>query len=191
MRKSIWTGATGLVLALTVLGMPSISFANAINVGDGWHHFSWSGGPNVTQAESAFTFTSAAAVKVNVTDAFVSGDRFQLYDKGSLIGTTSQINGITTWTDNPDTAFAGLFSKGTFTLGAGSHALVLKTIQIPSGLDSGTAFLRVVGGGDGGGVGVASVPEPGTLVLVSMGLAGLAAGRFRRRSRKCSDVAIA
>ena len=66
MRKSIRTVTLGVVLALAVLGMPSISFADAINVGDGWHQFSWTGGPNITQTESAFTFSSAGSVTVKI-----------------------------------------------------------------------------------------------------------------------------
>ena len=191
MRKSIRTVSLCVVLALTVLGMPSISRADAISVGDGWHSFSWTGGPNVTQTESAFTFTSGAAVTVKVTDAYISGDRFQLFDNGSLVGTTSQLNGPTPWTDNPDVAFAGLFSKGAFTLGAGSHSLVLKNIQIPSGYDSGAGFFRVDGNGGVVVAGNPSAPEPGTLALVGMGLVGLALGRLRRRFRRSPEVAVA
>ena len=187
MLESIRTVTLGVVMALAVLVTPSISLADAITVGDGWHQFSWKGGPNITQTESAFTFSGA--VTVNVTDAFVSGDRFQLYDNGSLVGTTSQLNGTVPWTDNPDVAFAGLFSKGSFALGAGSHSLVLKNIQIPFNLDSGAAFLRVVG--NDGGVGVASVPEPGTLALLGIGLTGLALNRVRRRFRKSPEAVIA
>ena len=189
MFESIRTVTLGVVLALAVLVTPSLSLADAINVGDGWHTFSWQGGPNVTQTESAFTFTSTGAVTVNVTDAYVSGDRFELRDNGILVGTTSQLNGPAPWTDNPDVAFAGLFSKGSFTLGAGDHSLVLKDIQIPFNLDSGAAFLRVVDGD--GGVGVASVPEPGTLTLLGIGLTGLVLNRVRRRSRKSPEAAVA
>ena len=193
MRKSIRTGTLGVVLALAVLGMPSISLADPFSVGDGWHQFSWKGAPTATQAESAFTFTSAGAVTVKVTDAYVLGDRFQLYDKGSLVGQTSQTNGSPQpWTDNPNVAFAGLFSKGTFTLGAGTHSLILKTFQTPFGFDSGAGFLRFDAADNGGGLGIASasVPEPGTLALVGMGFASLVVGRFRRRFRNRSEAVI-
>ena len=193
MLESIRTVTLGVVLALAVLGMPSLSFADTIAVGDGWHQFSWTGGPNVTQIESAFTFHTDVFVKVNVTDAFVSGDRFQLSDNGSLVGTTSQVNGVAPWTDNPDVAFAGLFSKGTFTLAPGDHSLILTNIQIPFNQDSGTAFLQLVENGvDGGGVvTAANAPEPGTLALLGIGLTGLALNRFRRRFRKSPEVALA
>lgn len=191
MRKSIRTVSLGVVLALTVLGMPSISYADMITVGGGWNSFSWTG-TNTSQVESAFTFTSAASVAVKVTDAYVPGDRFQLFDNGKLIGTTSQLNGgSATWTDNPDTAFAsGKFSSGIFALGAGTHSLVLENIQSPTGYPGGSAFFRVDAGGNGGGGSVSSVdtPEPGTLALVGLGVAGLA---VRRRFRKSPEAAIA
>ena len=195
MQKSIRTVTLGVFLALTVLGMPSISYADFITVGGGWNSFSWTG-TNTPQVESAFTFSSAGAVAVKVTDAYVSGDRFQLFDNGSLVGTTSQTNGIAPWTDKPDVAFANsLFSSGIFALGAGAHSLTLVDIQAPTGYSSGSAFFRVDAGGNGGGGGgsVSSVdtPEPGTLALVGLGIAGLTAGRLRRRFRKSPEAAIA
>ena len=197
MLESIRTVTLGVVLALAVLATPSISFADAITVGDGWHQFSWTGGPNVTQTESAFTFTNTAPVTVSVTDAFVPGDRFKLYDNGSLVGTTSQVNGSSpnVWTDNPAVAILDPgFSSGIFTLGAGTHSLLLVDIQIATGYSSGAAFLRVDSVSNGGTGTISSVgnaPEPGTLALVGMGLAGLAVGRLRRRFRKSPEVAIA
>ena len=193
MRKSNRTVTLGVSLALTVLGIPSISRADMITVGGGWNSFSWTG-TNTPQVESAFTFNSAAAVSVKVTDAYVSGDRFKLYDNGTLVGTTSQTNGLAPWTDNPAVAIANsLFSSGIFALGAGAHSLTLVDVQAPTGYPSGTAFFRVDGASNGGGGSVSSIdtPEPGTLALVGLGIAGLAARRVRRGLRKSPEAAAA
>jgi hypothetical protein len=193
MRKSNRAVVLGVVAALTVLGIPSLSFADPYSVGDGWHSFSWTG-TGGSQVESPFTFSSAGAVAVKVTDAYVSGDRFQLFDNGQLIGTTSQINGSAPWTDSPDVAFASsMFSNGIFALGAGAHSLTLTDIQSPTGYPGGSAFLRFDAVNTGGNGSVASVttPEPGTLALVGLGLAGLAVRRARRRFRNNPEVAVA
>jgi hypothetical protein len=188
MRISIRTVTLGVVLALAVLGMPSVASADPINVSDGWHKFSWLGGPNVSQSQSPFTFTSATAVTVQVTDAYVAGDRFELFDNAASQGLTSTPNNLSQpWTADPSAAWLGTFSKGSFTLAAGSHSLVLKNVQIPNNIDSGAAYFRVLGPGDN--VGVSEVaPEPGTLALVGIGLAGFA---VRRRLARRRDVAIA
>lgn len=197
MRESIRTVTLGVVLALTVLGTPSLSFADPIIAGSGWQSFSWTSAQGGLQTESAFTFTNAAPVTVKVTDAYVPGDRFSLSDNGSPVGLTSQVNGgpAGLWTDNPNVAFLNpAYSSGTFVLAAGVHTLLLTDIQSPNGFPGGAAFLRLDNGGNGGGGGVASVgsaPEPGTLALVGMSLAGLAVGRLRRRFRKSPEAAIA
>ena len=85
-----------------------------------------------------------------------------------------------------------LFSSGIFALGAGAHSLTLVDIQAPTGYPAGSAFFRVDAGGNGGTGSVSSVdtPEPGTLALVGLGLAGLAAA-CRRRFRNSPEAAVA
>ena len=81
---------------------------------------------------------------MTVTDAYCTGDQFEVFDNGTDIGPTS-IPGTSTCTDyttNPDTALASpKWSHGVFDLGPGSHSLTFKPIASPFG--SGGAFFRV------------------------------------------------
>src|SRR2546427_13087269 len=61
----------------------------AVPIGGGWQHFEWNNGPNVFNNEGAWTFASASATALKITDTGVVGDRFSLFDNGVLIGTTS------------------------------------------------------------------------------------------------------
>jgi len=173
------TATLGALAMIICLGAPSLVWADPITVGDGWHQFSWTGSAGVFNNESPFTFNSASSVDLKVTDAFVSGDRFEVYDFGVLVGTTSQVNGFAPWTSDPNVAYpSGGFSTGLYSLAAGNHSLTFKTIQEPSGYPSGTAFFRVDSSGSGQ---VADVPEPGALMLAALGLAGLAIRGVRQR----------
>jgi len=177
MRHTIRTATLLTLVCLACLGVPSLAHAGPITPGDGWHQFNWTNAPNTFQNESAFTFSANAPTDLMVTDAFVAGDRFEVYDFGTLVGTTSQVNGFGTWTSDPNVAYpSGGFSTGLFALSAGNHSLTFKNIQAPSGQPSGTAFFRV----DPQGTVANVVPEPGTITLVAIGVAGLAFGRGRR-----------
>jgi hypothetical protein len=169
--------ATLCVLALlAVITAPSMTRAD-VSVDGAWNAFTWNNGPGVFQNETPFTFTSATAVKLDVTDAFAQGDRFEVYDHGSLIGTTAQINNPGNFALNADMAW-GMpnFSKGTFSLGAGDHSLTFKTIQVADGAPSGTAYFRL-----NPDVVLAEVPEPTSLALLALGGVALAFRRVRRR----------
>ena len=118
------------------------------------------------------TATSAA---LTVTDAFTSGDRFQLFDFGASIGLTSlpSAAAIVDCGDDPAVclATAGI-SRATFVLAGGPHSITLVPVLSPDG--GGAGYLRVA----------AAVPEPGSLVLVAVALLGifsLRVGRVRGR----------
>ncbi len=106
---------------------------------------------------------------LTVTDAFTSGDQFQLFDFGVLIGTTSFVApSVADCGDDPAVCLANAgISHAQFALGAGNHSLTLvPTISVDGG---GAGFLR------------ADVPEPTTLMLVAMGF-GLTILRRKRLS---------
>jgi PEP-CTERM motif-containing protein len=135
-----------------------------------------SGTPTSFLDAPAWSFTSGATGStLTVTDAFDSGDRFQIFDFGVSIGLTSlPVAGIDCGDDPvPCLANPGI-SHGVFALASGAHSITLSAALSPGGLGSGFLLLE-----DGGGP--TAVPEPATLVLLTTG-AGMAYYRRRRQA---------
>ena len=139
-----------------------------------WASFFFGGSGSIATPD--FTFVSAAPGDVlTVTDAYLKGDVFDVYDFGTLIGSTSMVPASTSnTTTDPDVALADpTYSHGMFALGVGAHDISLITSVSPFG--GGGAYLRR-------DPAIASTPEPGTVALLcSMGLTG--AGFLARRKR--------
>jgi hypothetical protein len=153
-----------------------------ITVDGGWQSFSWANGPGVFNAEGALTFTSTQATKLTVTDAFVDGDRFQVFDNGTSLGLTSvPANDGFNIGQDPDKALTDpRFSSGVFSLAPGAHAITLKTIAVATGDPSGGGSLRV---DTVVTPSPSQTPEPAGMTL--MALAGACmAGYCWRRVRK-------
>ena len=170
--------ATLCVLALLALiAAPSFTRATPVNVDGSWNAFTWTGGTGVYQNETPFTFSSATPVILEVTDAFAQGDRFEIYDGATLIGTTSPINGPANFAPDADSAWSmANFSNGTFLLAPGTYSLSFKTIQVAEGAPDGTAYFRLEPD-----IILAEVPEPTSLALLAMGGFAFAFRRVRRR----------
>jgi hypothetical protein len=149
----------------------------AVTVGGGWQFFEWNNAPGSFNVEGAFTFTSASSTLLTITDTGVDGDRFSLFDFGTLIGTTSvpANDGYDNETLTPDQTLTDpRYSHGFFPLSPGNHSITIQIIEAARGYSGGGADFRVD-----------VVPEPTTLSFLAVALGIFA---FRRRRRNVLSV---
>jgi hypothetical protein len=132
-----------------------------------------SGTPSVFLGTPPWTFTSLEPSFLTVTDAFVAGDRFQVFDFGVSLGLTSLPSGNTDCGDDPVPclATAGI-SHGTFSLGAGNHQITITPILAPSG--GGAGYLQVQ---------VTQIPEPSTWMLLGGCVVAIKLSRQRAKRK--------
>jgi hypothetical protein len=189
-------GVRAVLLCCLGLGVTSAASAAPID-SDTWYEFSWfesggtaagcdpadpsgdfcipsSGTPTSFAPAPAWTFNaSATGATLTVVDAFLSGDRFAIFDFGVLIGATSvPAIGFGCGDDPIDCLAEPHQSSGVFSLLPGAHALTIVATIAPS--ESGVGYFQVTGASD------AVVPEPTTVVLIGSGLALIARSRARR-----------
>jgi len=114
-----------------------------------------------------FTAPSQGAV-LTVTDAFLAGDRFQVFDSGADLGLTSAPSGNADCGDDPVPCLADPnISKRSFSLAAGDHAITIYSVLASSG----SGYLRVT-----------AIPEPSSLLFIALGGVAALLGVRRRRS---------
>jgi hypothetical protein len=122
-----------------------------------------SGTPSTFLDAPPWTFTaSGAGATLRITDAFFSGDRFEIFDFGVSLGLTSLPTLDVDCGDDPVPCFANAaMSTGLFALAAGNHSLTIVPVAALDG--GGSGYFQVEGT-------AAVVPEPATLTLLATGL---------------------
>jgi PEP-CTERM motif len=121
---------------------------------------------SIDAPDPAWTFTCATTCVLTVTDGFQAVDQFELFDFGASIGSTSAPSGDRAHTCSND-ELACLadpeISHGFFILAAGDHSITgLHLTGLP-----GAGFL------------ILAAPEPGTVMLIGLGLLALVTARRR------------
>lgn len=189
-RRSILAGAV-----LSCLLLVAHAQADPVSLGV-WYEFAFmgqgssatactscipsSGTPTTFAPSPPWTFTLTAPGHLVVTDAFLVGDRFEVFNSGTSLGLTSlPTAGVGPCGDDPVPCLADPnFSSATFLLGAGSYSIAIDAVLSPWG--AGAAYFRAeqVQG---------AVPEPATWALVAGVIALVAGKRYRRRR----DTAVA
>lgn len=177
--------SVAVAAVVSVGALQQAEASTALTLDGGWTTFSFVDVGLPWSDSFTFTVASATTAYLAVTDAFLSGDRFEFFSNGVSLGLTSapttvgdQIGGAYS------TAFADArWSSAEAAFGPGSYTITGVTVAMPGTPgDAGIQLSSTSLGGPGfEPVNPIPLPAAGWLLLGAMG--GLVAvGRRRRRS---------
>jgi hypothetical protein len=202
------------LLGLGLMALPAFCGAISENT---WYTFGWigTGAPTDAGGGSAFPAYSTGGTSVSnlpcspsaafcdsftqpwvftgsgtifVQDLYYDGDQFQVWDNGSLLGTTSTpsndgtLCGASPYNNPNATGCAGntKFSTGSFTLSSsGVNDISIKVIAETNGITSGQAVFEITAPVQPP---PPTVPEPTTLSMMGLGLGLFFGLRARRKA---------
>ncbi len=121
--------------ALPVLNeLPSLAASSPISVDGGWTAFLCPETTNSFTLTGPFTFTSASQTYLKVVDYGYDVERYNVYDNSVLLGQTSIPGNDGASASNPDSAMVSAnWSRGLYTLPAGSHSISIQITATGSG----------------------------------------------------------
>jgi len=122
-----------------------------------------------------FVIPDASVGTLTVVDAVTAGERFTVFANGVSLGTTTlQGSSSVNLGYDYDAALANAaFSRGVYTLAAGSYAITGVMLAAEDGINATQGGLRLE---------IAPVPEPASVAMLVAGL-GLIGAAVRRRQR--------
>lgn len=176
---------TAIGTAAIGAGVASSAEAATLTVGETWSSFEFGGEGSIAYDYSTgdtswnFSIGLGKIGLLQVTDAFLKGDIFSVFNFGALLGQTSQVLKEDSWVGDPNIAFTDPgFSSGTFKLGAGDHSISLLASVSPWG--AGGAYFRVLEVD----APEEEVPEPVTILgTLAFGAMGFAAKNKRKQQK--------
>lgn len=172
------------VLALTLASGPVTAAPLILDAG--WQAFDFTpAGSSWTAEEFTFSIADGNNAWLAVTDAFLSGDRFELFVNGASIGLTSAPASEGTFVGgNYNKAFAQPdWSSAEIMLGAGTYAVTgftVASVNSSGGYGAGIQLSSQSLGGPGFELPTNTIPVPASLWLVLASLGGLVATRRRK-----------